>query len=180
MRIIKENACAVIIDFQEKLFPYIFENEKVANNTLKLINGLKILEVNMLVTEQYSKGLGKTINVLSNELIDFECIEKMSFSCCGSNEFCYALKSLDKKFVIIAGIESHVCVLQTVIDLIDKGYIPVLVSDCVSSRNENDKNIAIERMRNEGAIITTYESLLFELCVVSGNDVFKAISKIVK
>jgi nicotinamidase-related amidase len=85
-----------------------------------------------------------------------------------------------KENIIIAGIESHVCVMQTAIDLINNGYHPVVVEDCVSSRSENDKKMAIERMRDEGAIITTCESILFELLRFSGTEQFKGISKLVK
>ena len=90
------------------------------------------------------------------------------------------LWSTDFGFPVISGIETHVCVLQTTIDLLENNYIPVVVQDCVSSRRINDKQIAIERMRKEGAIITTYESLLFELLRYSGSEAFKAISKLVK
>ncbi|HHY91224.1 MAG TPA: isochorismatase family protein, partial [Clostridiales bacterium] len=90
------------------------------------------------------------------------------------------LQKLNKKWVIIGGIESHICVMQTALDLLDKGMVPVLVEDCVSSRRENDKKIAVERMRKEGAIVTTYESILFELCRYSGAEPFKTISKLVK
>ena len=90
------------------------------------------------------------------------------------------LKDSGKKNVILCGIESHVCVLQTALDLLTNGFQPVLIEDCVSSRNLNDKNIAVERMRQEGAIISTYESILFELLEISGTETFKEISKIVK
>ena len=104
----------------------------------------------------------------------------MAFSCCDDTGFMNELKTFGKKNVIIAGIESHVCVLQTTIDLLENNYQPIVVEDCVSSRTLNNKNMAIERMRQEGAIITTYESILFELCRFSGTDAFKAISKLVK
>jgi nicotinamidase-related amidase len=90
------------------------------------------------------------------------------------------LKALGKKFIIITGIESHVCVLQTTLDLLEQGFVPVVVEDCVSSRRKNDKKHAIHRMRQEGAIISTYESVLFELLRYSGTEEFKAISKLVK
>ena len=180
MRIKKEDTLALVIDFQERLFPFIHDNEKLTRNAVKLIQGLKALDIKMLVTQQYTKGLGGTSKEISEVIGDYQHIEKGSFSCCGSDEVCTSLKNLGKKNIIVFGIESHVCVLQTVIDLIAMGYQPVLIEDCVSSRNPNDKKIAIERMRQEGAIISTYESILFELCVVSGTDTFKAISKIVK
>lgn len=180
MRIKKEDTLALIIDFQERLFPFIHENEKLTKNAVRLIQGLKALDIRMIVTQQYTKGLGGTSKEISDAIGDYQHVEKDSFSCCGSDEVCSSLKYFGKKNVIVFGIESHVCVLQTVIDLIAMGYQPVLIEDCVSSRNPNDKMIAIERMRQEGAIISTYESILFELCVVSGTDTFKAISKIVK
>jgi nicotinamidase-related amidase len=180
MRIKRDNTSAIVIDFQERLYPFIYEHEKLTKNVVRLINGLNVLGINLIVTEQYSKGLGHTIPQIQEALGDYEHIEKGTFSCCGSNEVCDTLSTLGKKNVIVIGIESHVCVLQTTVDLIAMGYQPVLIEDCVSSRSLNDKAVAIERMRQEGAIISSYESILFELCEVSGNDMFKAISKIVK
>ncbi len=180
MRILKKETAGLIVDMQERLFPHIFEHENIEKNTQILIMGLKILEVPIIITEQYRKGLGLTIPIIANALENYESIEKMSFSCCDSDNFEAELERVNKKNVIIAGIETHVCVLQTVVDLIEAGYQPVVVEDCVSSRNENDKRLAIERMRQEGAIISSYESILFELARVSGTDSFKAISKLVK
>ncbi len=180
MRILKEKSVGLIVDLQERLFPHIFEHEKIERNTRVLIEGLKILDLPIMVTEQYKKGLGPTLASVSNALLKNPSIEKMSFSCCDNENFQVELERLNKKNVIMAGIEAHVCILQTVVDLIESGYHPVVVDDCVSSRKENDKRIAIERMRQEGAIITTYESILFELARISGTDSFKAISKLVK
>jgi nicotinamidase-related amidase len=182
MRILKDKTVLLIIDIQSKLFPSIYENQKLEQNVIKLINGLDAIGgIPVIVTEQYSKGIGPTIDSVK-ELLNgkYQPIEKMSFSCCDNPEFMTALKATGKKNLIIIGIESHVCVLQTVIDLIEKDYNPVVIEDCVSSRNINDKNIAIERMRYEGAIISSYESILFELCRYSGTDEFKKMSKIVK
>jgi nicotinamidase-related amidase len=180
MRIKRDNTVAIVIDFQERLYPYIHESEKLTINVVRLIKGLNALGIKMIVTEQYSKGLGHTIGEIQEAIGDYEHIEKDTFSSCGAAEVCDYLSKSGKKNVIVIGIESHVCVLQTTVDLIAMGYQPVLIEDCVSSRNINDKQIAIERMRQEGAIISTYESILFELCEVSGTDMFKAISKIVK
>jgi nicotinamidase-related amidase len=104
----------------------------------------------------------------------------MSFSCFDEPIVREHLNSLNRSIIILFGIEAHVCVMQTCIDLIENGYKPVIVEDCVSSRNINDKKISIERMRQEGALVTTYESLLFELTRFAGNEVFKRISGIVK
>lgn len=180
MRIKKDDTIALVIDFQERLYPYISDSELLTRNVVRLIKGLRELDVELIVTEQYSKGLGHTIKDISESIGEFSHIEKGSFSCCGSDDVCKKLNETGKKNVIIMGIEAHVCVLQTVVDLISLGYRPVLIEDCVSSRNPNDKKIAIERMKSEGAVISSYESILFELCEVSGTNAFKAISKIVK
>lgn len=180
MRIKKENSIAVVIDVQRRLYPFISENEKLTDNIVRLIKGIKALKIDIFVTVQYLKGLGDTIDPVKEALGDYQHLEKSSFSCCGDTEFMKKLKEKGKKNVIICGIESHVCVLQTALDLIANGFQPVLIEDCVSSRNQNDKRIAVERMRQEGAVISTYESILFELLEVSGTETFKEISKIVK
>lgn len=180
MRIHKDQTIGVFIDFQERLFPFIHNNAELTKNTSLLINGLKILGVPMLVTEQYTKGLGPTIEPLRQILDGLKVIEKQAFSCCDEPQFSEALALNYKRFVIIAGIEAHVCVLQTVIDLLDTGYKPIVIENCTSSRKPEDKYIAIERMKKEGAIISTYESILFELLRFSGTEQFKSISKLVK
>jgi len=180
MRILKEHSCLLVIDFQEKIFPFIHQNEQLLKNVPILIRGMKILELPVFVTEQYTKGLGPTVQIIAEALGDIPRIEKSTFSCCDEPQFSLELATSGKENVIIAGIESHVCVLQTVVDLNHQGYQAVVVADCISSRNPNDKLVAIERMRKEGAIITTYESILFELLRSSGGETFKAISKLVK
>jgi hypothetical protein len=162
------------------LFPHIFRNEELERNVEILIQGLNLLKVPLLVTEQYRKGLGSTIPSVMENLTNFEPIEKISFSCCDESRFLKELNLMNKKYIVLAGIEAHVCVLQTVIDLVESGYHPVLVEDCVSSRKEKDKMVAIDRMRSEGAIITTYESILLELCRVAGTETFKKISNLIK
>ena len=180
MRVQKENTAGLVIDIQERLYPHIHEHEAIARNTGILVKGMKVLGVPVLVTQQYTRGLGPTIPGLLDLIKGFPVIEKTAFSCCDEPEFIRALAETHKQFILIAGIESHICVLQTVIDLVERGYQPVLVEDCVSSRKANDKSISVRRMRKEGAIVTSYESILFELCRFSGTDEFKSISKLVK
>jgi len=180
MRILKDDAIAVVVDIQERLLPHIHQWELTLQNCLKLIDGLQVLSVPMLVTQQYTKGLGNTDPSIVNIITGFSHIEKITFSCCGEPAITEKLSALGKKNVILCGIESHVCVLQTCLDLIDAGYNPVVVEDCVSSRKPNDKTIAIERMRQEGARITTLESILFELTKCAGTETFKSISKLVR
>lgn len=180
MRIVKEKTIALIIDFQERIFPAIHENGKLVKNVPVLIEGLRALDVPVYVTEQYVKGLGPTIAPIALALEGIERVEKSSFSCCDEPRVMMDLAASGKEYVIIAGVESHVCVLQTVIDLIQNGYHPVVVTDCISSRKESDKIMALERMKYEGAILTTYEAILFELLRFSGTDTFRKISKLVK
>lgn len=180
MRILHKDTTGLIIDIQERLHPKIHKFETLEKNTTMLIQGLKTLNVPILVTQQYTKALGDTIAPIKDALGDFQYHEKISFSCCDTSDFAEDLKASGKKNVIIAGEETHVCVLQTVLDLLELGYQPVVVEDCVSSRKASDKNTAIERMRQSGALITSYESILFELTRFAGSDTFKAISKLVK
>jgi nicotinamidase-related amidase len=180
MRILIENTIAVVIDLQSRLIPSISDNQGLIDNTIKLITGLKALDIPIIVTEQYSRGLGSTINSIKEVLSELYLpIEKMSFSCCDNELFMSKLNNSFKN-IIVFGIEAHVCVLQTTIDLIEKKLQPIVIQDCMSSRNPNDKLIALERMKSEGAIISGYESILFELLRYSSNATFKIISKIVK
>ena len=180
MGIVKEDCIAVTIDMQEKLFPQLYGNESLVFHTEILIQGLTALGVPQLLTEQYPQGLGKTIYRIGVLLEDTEVITKTSFSCCGASAFEQAVKASDKKYVIISGIETHVCVLQTALDLLAWGKIPVVVENCTSSRKLEDKEIALQRIVKEGGIISTYESILLELCRDSKSPEFKTISKLIK
>jgi len=180
MRIHKEKAILVLIDIQERLFPLISDHEKLSKSIPILAEGMQALGIPVIVTEQYVKGLGQTIPEVAEKVRGIERIEKSSFSCCDEPKFMMELASSGKEYVIVAGIESHVCVMQTVTDLQHSGYHPVVVEDCISSRKPNDKAMAIERMRSEGVIVTTCEAILFELLRHSGGETFKAISKLIK
>lgn len=180
MRILKEQAIAVLIDVQEKLAPHMVEMETMLERQEVLSKGLKILGVPLLVTEQYTRGLGLTLPRLKEIIDPFDPMEKMAFSCWDDAVFREALIESGRKTVILFGIEAHVCLLQTALDLLEEGYQPVVVEDCVSSRKASDKRIALNRMAQEGVIISSAESLLFEICRVSGTETFKQISRLVK
>lgn len=190
LKIRKEDAVLVVIDFQEKLMPVMKNKEELEVSAAKLIKGCRILNVPIIVTQQYTKGLGPTVPELITALTssigddlpvaEFEAVEKTSFSAVGEPTFEETLEKLGKKSVIIAGIEAHICVQQTVIDLLEKGYHVFVVNDCISSRNNNDKKYAQRRMGDAGAIGTTFESLLFELCGGAKETGFKQISTLVK
>lgn len=180
MRIDKDQTLALVVDIQERLFPHMSNPNGLLENCTKLIKGLKLLEIPYILNEQYPKGIGKTIDALQTLLEDAKAYEKFTFSCCKNEATMDAIKALNKKFVIVFGIETHVCVMQSVLDLIEAGFVPVLVCDCVDSRKSFDKEIAIQRMIQAGAIPTTLESLLFELCGSSKNPIFKEMSQLIK
>jgi len=180
MRILKEDSLGLVIDMQEKLFPHIDQNQILMRNTTILLKGLESLGISVIFTEQYPVGLGPTLQEFKTHITHFKPVEKISFSCCDEETFLDELKYSGKKNIILCGVEAHVCVLQTVLDLLKRSYIPVVIADCVSSRKRDDKIIALERMRQEGAVISSYESILFELARIAGTDTFKTISKLVK
>lgn len=176
MRVERENTIALVIDYQEKLVPVMHEKEKLIHDSAILLAGLKQLEIPMIITQQYTKGLGTTVKEITDAAGHEEYLDKISFSAFESVKE----RIKGNKFVIVCGIETHICVLQTVIDLAANGYIPVVVEDCVSSRKPNDRRIALKRMKEEGAILTTYESILFELLKVAGTETSKKIQRLIK
>ena len=180
MRIKKEDTCALIIDFQEKLVPVMQNKERMIRNTLVLLKGLEALGVPMIVTEQYKKGLGNTICSVEEIVRDALHMEKMHFSCILDKAIKEKIKNLNKKYVIVAGIETHICVLQTVIDLLEEGFIPVVIENCTSTRIIENKKQALKRMLQEGALISTTESILFELLHSACDPEFKIISNYIK
>ncbi|MFP4212420.1 MAG: isochorismatase family protein [Alkalispirochaeta sp.] len=235
MRITLDSTIGVIVDVQERLLPVMDRPEATVTEIARLIRGLRVLQVPLIVTEQYRRGLGPTVNEIEVALSGsgggepsagsggggaagtrssgsdggdggepsagsdgsgdggaprsdgtggtLVRLEKATFSCCDDTPFMSALTGLTVQrgaSVILAGIEAHVCVLQTTIDLIAHGYRPVVVTDATSSRNPRNMEVAFRRMEQEGAILTTVESILFELTRTSRSPHFKAISGIVK
>jgi isochorismate hydrolase len=175
-----DSTALLIIDIQERILPVIKNHENVVQNTLKLIKGFKILNLPIYYTEQYPKGLGPTTAIIKNELNDNNYFDKMSFSCYGASDLFANIREKKHSQIVITGVETHVCVQQTVLDLLENNFQINVAADAVSSRRETDYRIALERMRTHNAEITTTESILFELLNVCGTDAFKQISKIVK
>lgn len=180
MRIAAEETCCVAVDYQERILPAMVEWEELLQNSVKLLKGLRILEIPVMVTAQYAKGLGLNVPEIRAAAQTEEFCDKKSFGIYDDAGVREQLKNFGRRNVILCGIETHICVLQSVIGLWEAGYQPVLVEDCVSSRRLRDKEIAIERARAEGAIVTTSESLLFELTVSAEHEKFKQISNLVK
>ncbi len=180
MRITKKNTVGLVIDIQERLFPVMCDKETLLKNNQVLIQGLNELGLPIIVTQQYTKGIGETLPEIKSAIPDFKYIEKRDFSCCDEPAVVEKIKELNAKNIIISGIESHVCVIQTAIDLKESGFNPIVVMDCVSSRSKNNIELAKERFRYEGIMMTSYESILFELTRTSAASEFRAISKLVK
>jgi nicotinamidase-related amidase len=169
----------LIVDVQEKLVPKIFELDRLLANCRTLIQGAKILGVPVYATEQYPRGLGSTVPQLA-ELLERPA-QKLRFSCAEVLAWDVAAGQTDNRFqVVVAGMEAHVCVLQTVLDLLASGFQVYVPADAISSRNEFDWKIALDRMSAGGATIVTTESVLFEWCEVSGTPEFKQISQLIK
>lgn len=180
MRIDKDKALAIFVDYQEKLIPAQFDRVRFIDNSVKLAIGLITLDVPIIVSEQYPKGLGTTVEDLKN-ISDFpEGMPKTSFSCILDEDIKKAVKESGAKHIIISGCETHICVLQTVMDLIEMGLSVYLITDCCTSRTEANHNIGIERAKQEGAFVSSLEGILFELQRVSGGDAFKTISNLIK
>lgn len=176
----KENSVLVIVDIQERLAPVMSERQKVIDNCLHLIGISKLLKIPVVLTEQYPKGLGPTVNEIQEALLSYEPIEKITFNCCGEPAFLQNLTSTKRKKIILAGMETHVCVLQTCIGLLKEGYIVHVVNDAVCSRTKGNFKTGLEFMRDAGAVITGTETVLFQLLEKAGTEEFKAISKKIK
>lgn len=175
----RKNTALLVIDVQERLAPVIYNKDEVIANTNILISGSGILGVPVIVTEQYPKGLGHTCA----EIIIPEGntpIEKMCFSCYLSEPVKKQLKKLKVKSVLLAGIEAHICVLKTALDLLDNDFEVHIVADAVGSRKESNHRTALKRMKQSGAFIASTEMVLFQLMDVAGTDEFKAISKLIR
>jgi nicotinamidase-related amidase len=180
MRIKREKCTGLVIDIQDKLYPVIVEKETLLANCVKLLKGLSLLGIPTVFTQQYTKGLGATVHEISSLYPSFTYIEKSTFSCMDEPVYADYLLRSGKTNVLLTGIESHVCVLQTAVDLQEKGYHPVVISDCIGSRNEEEKLSAMNRFIQEGICISTVESILFELTRTAAATEFKAISKLIK
>lgn len=181
-RIARENTQAMLIDVQERLAPHIYDNESIVKKIITLIKGLQALDIPVMLNEQYKKGLGDTLpeilEVLEGD--NAKSFEKVTFSACDNDDSWHYLAQQNRSIVLLFGTEAHVCVMQTALDLLDNGMQPVIIADAVGSRFPYDKKQAIRRIRRAGGVITTVESILFELCRSSKDPVFKTISNLIK
>jgi len=176
----KEDSILLIVDIQERLAVVMKDRDKVVKNCQHMIELAKMLDLPVVVTEQYPKGLGKTLPELQAALPYYRPVEKLTFDCCGQPTFLEELKDHNKNTVILMGMETHICVLQTCIGLLKGGLNVHVVQDAICSRSDDNWKTGIEFMRNAGAVVTCTETVLFQLLKIAGTDAFKKISQRIK
>jgi len=179
-RLNPKRSAVLLVDFQDRLLPVMHEKTTIERRAGRLIQGANVLSVPVLLTEQYPKGLGRTVSTIAKQLDAALCTdEKTRFSAC-SESVVRLLEKLETKSVVVAGIEAHVCVLQTCLDLLDRGYTVALCVDATSSRRPIDKKVAVHRMAQAGVLPTTVESVLFELLGDANSPKFRELRTIIQ
>lgn len=176
----KKNALLMVIDIQGKLANIVQDAERTQLNIKRLIEGVKILDLPVIATEQVPQKIGETIEQIKTALGDLPILRKNTFSCYSDAEIKKAIRDTGRDQVIVCGIETHICVYQTTLQLLADGFKVYLVKDAVSSRSIENKEIAVQRMINEGAKLASTEMVLFELQQVATGDQFRLLSKLVK
>jgi nicotinamidase-related amidase len=175
-----EDVVLLLVDVQGKLAHLMHAKERLFRNLQTLVKGIQALDVPIIWMEQNPAGLGPTISEIAELLPDNTPITKMSFSCCQNEQFVGALSAINRKDVLVAGIETHICVYQTTAELIGLGYRVHVVADAVSSRTAENKAIGLQKMKDAGASLTSVETVLFELLGAAEGETFKAMLEIVK
>lgn len=176
----KDNAVLVIIDIQDRLASAMKVRDEVVNNCQHMIELSKMLNIPIVVTEQYPKGLGQTVAEIKDALPSYQPIEKLTFNCCEEPAFLREIKKLNRENIILTGMEAHICVLQTCLGLLNEGFNVHVVRDAVCSRAKENWKTGIEFMRDAGAVITCAETVLFQILKSAGTEEFKAISRRIK
>ena len=177
-RLLDAEQCAlVVVDVQEKLLAPIFQKDQLVRNTKLLIRAARILKIPALVSTQYAKGLGGTVKEIASLLPETEPIDKQLFSCFGSDAFCNLLKRLpgNRNTLLLCGMETHICVMQTALAALGEGYLVHVASDAVSSRAEWNWKVGLDRMRAAGVVISSTEMMIYELVRSSGSVAFKEL-----
>ncbi len=179
-RIARNKAGLVVVDIQEKLLPSIHEKERVVANAVRLVKGAAIMKLPVFVTEHYRKGIGPTVPEVIAGVQDFTLLEKLTLSSCDAEGFVDALEAKKVRDIVLCGIEAHVCVTQTCLGLLAQGFNVYVAADAISSRTPENHRIAVERMRDAGAVIASTEMMLFELLGRGDTDEFKQILALVR
>jgi len=182
-RLLEAGQCAlIVVDIQDKLLPPIFKKDAMVKNAQLLIRLAKIMSIPALVTTQYSKGLGATVQEISWSLGEVRTIDKVQFGCFGSDEFRSRIKQLpdNRNTLLLCGMEAHICVTQTALGALNEGYLVHVASDAVGSRSEWNWKIGLDRMRAAGAVISSTEMMMYELLRCSGTAQFKELLPYIK
>lgn len=170
----------LVIDPQEKLVRMIHNREEVVGNIARLLKFASIFSLPVILTEHYPQGLGYTVEEVKRELAEYRPILKRIFSCFGVPEFEEAVRNSERKRLLVCGIETHICVCQTVLDALHRGYLVQVVSDAVGTRRPEDHHTALLRMRHAGATVTTSEALIYEVTCRADGEEFKRVLDLVK
>lgn len=176
----RDKVALLIIDVQERLLPAMYEGETLIKNIKKVTEGFNILNCPIFYTEQYPQGLGKTIDDLKTSLQKAQKFEKISFSVVGAESLVETFIKMNIKQIVIAGIETHICVLQSALDLQSEGFQVYVMEDAVTSRKEVDKKTALRRINSKNIDLITVESVLFEILEKAGTQEFKEISRLIR
>lgn len=180
IRLKASDAVLVVVDVQERLARVMERRRQVEAAIGVLIRAAKLHDIPIVLTQQYTKGLGPTVEALSSELEGIEAVEKIIFSCCGEEPFTRALDALGRRKVILTGMEAHICVFQTAVDLLEMGYTVHLPWDAVCSRNDGNRDAALRTLERAGAVITSSEAAAFQILERAGTPEFKEISSLLK
>ena len=170
----------VLIDIQEKLFPYVQDKKQLLGQITKLVRFATIMKIPIFLTEHYPQGLGPTIQEIRNILPEYNPIKKITFSAFGSEKFLQKIKDTKIKTLLICGIESHICIEQTVLDGLSLGLNIHIISDAISSRKKHDFQIGIQKMQQSGGIISTTEMAMYEILERADTPEFKDTLNLVK
>lgn len=180
LKLDRTRAAVVVVDVQERLLPTMHDSPTLVVRVTQLVKGACLLEVPVLVTEQYPKGLGPTVASILAALPGVSPLEKQAFSCCGADRFVPALRAREVRDVVLCGIEAHVCVCQTALDLLQQGFRVFVVADATASRAPANHALALDRMRQAGAWVISVEMALFEMLGQASGPAFKQILHIIK
>lgn len=181
-RMLRPEDCALaVIDIQEKLLPPIFEKERLVRNAALLVRLADILSLPVIVSTQYEKGLGKTVEEISSLLPETKPVDKLEFGCFGNGEYCSAVgKFANRTTLLLCGMESHICVTQTALGALNQGLNVHIAADAVSSRTELNWKLGLNRMQAAGAVLSSTEMMIYELLGKSGTPAFKEMLKYLK
>ena len=176
-----EQCALVVVDIQEKLLPPIHEKERLVRNSQLLIRAAKILSLPVIVTTQYSRGLGQTVPEIASLLPDVTPLDKLEFGCFRNGQFCSSVAGLNRRnTLLLCGMETHICVLQTAMGALAQGHCVHVAADAVGSRSELNWKLGLDRMRDAGAVISSTEMMIYELLGKSGTPAFKEMLQFIK